>query len=75
MCVKPPLLSFSSFGHATSRNPPPPNRTSSGMCHQIRISEEDVPKTTFHTCYGHYEFLVMPFGFTNAPATFQQAMI
>ena len=42
--------------------------------HQIHISEEDVPKTTFHTRYGHYEFLVMPFGLTNAPATFRQEM-
>ena len=43
--------------------------------HQIRISEDDVPKTTFRTRYGHYVFLVMPFGFTlNAQATFQQEM-
>ena len=31
--------------------------------HQLKIREEDVPKTAFRTCYGHYEFLVMPFGF------------
>src|SRR5271170_520947 len=30
--------------------------------HQIRISEEDVPKTAFRTRYGHFEFLVLPFG-------------
>ncbi|XP_061344583.1 uncharacterized protein LOC133290508 [Gastrolobium bilobum] len=42
--------------------------------HQIRVLPQDVPKTTFRTYEGHYEFLVMPFGSTNAPATFQAAM-
>ena len=37
--------------------------------HQIRMKEEDVPKTAWH-----YEFLVMPFGLTNAPSTFQSLM-
>nr|GEZ36143.1 hypothetical protein [Tanacetum cinerariifolium] len=36
--------------------------------HQLRVQEEDVPKTAFRTRYGHYEFQVMPFGRTNAPA-------
>src|SRR5207249_10938173 len=39
--------------------------------HQIRIVPEDIPKTAFRTRYGHYEFLVLCFGLTNAPATFQ----
>ena len=42
--------------------------------HQIRIVPEDVPKTAFRTRYGHFEFLVLPFGLTNAPATFMHLM-
>lgn len=42
--------------------------------HQVRIASEDVPKTAFRTRYGHYEFLVLPFGLTNAPATFMHMM-
>ncbi|GJW87293.1 reverse transcriptase domain-containing protein [Tanacetum coccineum] len=36
--------------------------------HQLRVREQDIPKTTFRTRYGHYEFQVMPFRLTNAPA-------
>ncbi|GKB58472.1 putative reverse transcriptase domain-containing protein, partial [Tanacetum coccineum] len=42
--------------------------------HQLRVREEDIPKTSFRTRYGHYEFQVMPFGFTNAPAVFMDLM-
>ena len=42
--------------------------------HQMRIAEEDVPKTAFSTRYGHYEYTVVPFGLTNAPAEFMSLM-
>jgi hypothetical protein len=42
--------------------------------HQIRVREEDVQKTAFRSRYGHYEYLVMPFGVTNAPAIFMDYM-
>ncbi|KAI3754881.1 hypothetical protein L1987_54673 [Smallanthus sonchifolius] len=42
--------------------------------HQLKIQEEDIPKTAFRTRYGHYEFLVMPLGLTNAPAVLMDLM-
>jgi hypothetical protein len=42
--------------------------------HQIRVRASDIQKTAIRTRYGHYEFLVMPFGVTNAPATFMDLM-
>ena len=42
--------------------------------HQLKVRKEDIPKTAFRTRYGHYEFLVMSFGLTNAPAAFMDMM-
>jgi hypothetical protein len=42
--------------------------------HQLRIRHSDIPKTAFVTCYGLYEFTVMSFGLTNAPAYFMYLM-
>ena len=42
--------------------------------HQLKIREKDIPKTAFTTRYGLYEYTVMSFGFTNAPAYFMSIM-
>ena len=42
--------------------------------HQIAMEETSIQKTAFHTNFGHFEFLVMPFGLCNAPGTFQRLM-
>jgi len=42
--------------------------------HQLKVKEVDIPKTAIHMRYGHYEFLVMPFGVTNAPSIFMDLM-
>ena len=42
--------------------------------HQLRIHDADIHKTTFHNRYGHYEFIVVPFGLTNAPLVFMCLM-
>ena len=42
--------------------------------HQVMVRKSDIHKTAFRTKYGHYKFLVMPFGVTNAPTTFMSLM-
>ena len=42
--------------------------------HQLRVRDSDILKTVFRTRYGHYEFVVMSFGLTNAPAAFMDLM-
>ena len=42
--------------------------------HLLKIKEANIPKSAFRSKYGRYKFLVMPFGFTKAPATFMNLM-
>lgn len=39
--------------------------------HQVRVHPDDIPKTAFRTHHGHFEFLVVLFGLSNAPSSFQ----
>ena len=42
--------------------------------HQLSVREADIPKIAFRTQYGHFKFIVMPFGLSNAPTTFMDLM-
>jgi hypothetical protein len=42
--------------------------------HQIKVKDDDIQKTAFRTCYGHYKYSVMPFGVTNVPRVFMEYM-
>ena len=46
----------------------------SGYHQKLRVRDSDIPKTPFRTWYGHYEFVVMAFGLTNAPAALMDLM-
>ncbi|WRX24221.1 Reverse transcriptase domain - like 10 [Theobroma cacao] len=66
-----------SFSIQGDRSNAPTNLTSvmaTRRYHQLRIQNEDIPKAAFQTRYGHYEFLVMSFELTNAPAAFMDLM-
>ncbi|KAL4017094.1 hypothetical protein IC575_024768 [Cucumis melo] len=56
------------------REPPSSPRSTAIVLSPLRIRDGDIPKTAFRSRYGHYEFVVMSFGLTNAPAVFMDLM-
>ncbi|GJZ18562.1 putative reverse transcriptase domain-containing protein [Tanacetum coccineum] len=67
-------IDYRELNKLTVKNRYPLPRIDDLFDHQLRVREEDIPKTAFRTRYGHYEFQVMSFGLTNAPAVFMDLM-
>lgn len=63
-------MDYRQLNKVTIKNQYPLPRIDDSTDHQITRKTGDIPKTAFRTHYGHYEYLVMPFGVTNAPAIF-----
>src|ERR1041384_6610575 len=67
------FVNFSMSSQKNCREYPLSEKSSVGY-HQSRVRDVDIPKTAFITRYGSYEYTVMSFGLTNAPATFSRLM-
>ncbi|KAH0729889.1 hypothetical protein KY289_001077 [Solanum tuberosum] len=67
-------IDYRQLNKITIKNKYPLPRNLRSGYHQLKVKECNIPKTPFRTRYGHYEFLVMSFGLTNAPATFMDLM-